>query len=229
MTNAEAQARWRAKRNAELAELRRLVGAAASGKTSPARGQPVAPEVGQLRAELAKAQKRIADLEARPPTSSVNPDAESARLLEQNKALEIEHRQLQARIAELEAEAERLKRTGAAKSAPSGKLVMDEAVYKLIQKFLHPDLTTDPTEKQRRHEALTAFHGLPIAKVTMDERKAAEKEARRWAAETEEKRKQGEAIYRKRRAAGLKAQETRRRNAEAKAREAGQKPAGQPH
>jgi hypothetical protein len=135
----------------------------------------------------------------------------------------------QRMITFAQAEAERLKRTGAAKSAPSGKLVMDEAVYKLIQKFLHPDLTTDPTEKQRRHEALTAFHGLPIAKVTMDERKAAEKEARRWAAETEEKRKQGEAIYRKRRAAGLKAQETRRRNAEAKAREAGQKPAGQPH
>ena len=49
---------------------------------------------------------------------------------------------------------------------------MDDRVYKLIQSFLHSDRAPDPTEKQKRQEALTAFHALPIAKITDKPRKA---------------------------------------------------------
>ena len=86
----------------------------------------------------------------------------------------------------------------------------------------HPEIPTTapptPTEQQQRHDALIAFHGLPITKITLDERKAAEKER---GASRSLRRNGSEALYQQRRAAGLKAQETKRRNAEAKAEPSG--------
>ena len=126
-----------------------------------------------------------------------------------------ERTHLKARIVELEAEVEKLRRATPVKLTHSGKFVMDREVFRHIKARLHPDLTNDSVEGRRLHDAFTAFMNLPITTIGEEERR----EAQRLAEVREEQRRQGYAARLRREAAARKGQETKRRKAEAAARE----------
>ena len=96
-----------------------------------------------------------------------------------------ERTHLKARIVELEAEVEKLRRATPVKLTHSGKFAMDREVFRYIKARLHPDVTTDSVEGRRLHDAFTAFMNLPITTIGEEERREAFSRAligamRRW-------------------------------------------------
>ena len=103
---------------------------------------------------------------------------------------------------------------------------MPKRLHRQIQGYLHPDRAAGHREEQARMtKALQEFNALPVAFVDEDEKARRQKAKDDADRETAERMARGEAEhwknYRKRRAAWEKGQETKRRNAEAKARESG--------
>ena len=129
LSNAERQARWRARRAGEVDALRK------AAEAPPA--APTSPELLEARREIVRLRNRIKALEASQVTSpwanksAPDPDSEVARLTKANKALRAKLRHMHGFY---EKESEK-------------KGTMTFATYTKIMKCLHPDTTPTPGQR----------------------------------------------------------------------------------
>jgi hypothetical protein len=157
LSNAERQARWRAKRDAEIERLRK-----AAGKAAPATSR----EVERLTQELEQAKARIGQM-AEEQTAQTQrfrdalkrradkPKAERPPL-DPDSAAAREIKSLKTRIKNLQSELAYIKGHYKAQSAAKHGLMTFEAAS-LIAKALHPDSTPSHAVREEAFKAFTAW------------------------------------------------------------------------